>query len=232
MRKNGIVIAIDGPAGSGKSSVGKAVAQAINYKFISTGKMYRAIAWLCMQKGVDVEDEKAVVELAKENPISFEYDENVEPKLTISGLTLDKELYTEDVAIKTSSVARIQGLRRFLVEEQRRIGKDGGVVMEGRDITTNVFPDAELKIYLDASAEARALRRVKQLAEQGIEADYNEICQMIKKRDFQDSTRTNNPLSISPDSIYIDTTYMSQDEVIQRIIELYNQKIKELLNSK
>lgn len=228
MRKNGIVIAMDGPAGSGKSSVGKSVAQIINYKFISTGKMYRAIAWLCMQKCINIEDEKSVIELAIKNPISFQDNGTVEPILTISGITLDKELYHEDVAAKTSTVARMPSLRKFLVEEQRKIGKDGGVIMEGRDITTNVFPDAELKIYLDASAQARAERRVKQLRQQDIEADYQQILDMIKKRDLQDSTRANNPLLRTPDSIYIDTTNMTQNEVVNKIIELYNKTIQKI----
>ena len=228
MRKNGVIIAIDGPAGSGKSSVGREVARIINYKFISTGKMYRAIAWLCMHKGVEINNEDAVLEIAKKNPISFNYTDDVEPTLIIAGFTLDKELYHEDVAAKTSIVARIGELRKFLAEEQRKIGKDGGVIMEGRDITTNVFPDAEIKIYLDASAQARAERRVKQLKEEGISANYEEILEMIKKRDLQDKTRVNNPLSISPSSIYIDTTNMTKDEVIERIVKIYKERIEAL----
>ena len=225
MRKNGIIIAIDGPAGAGKTSVGKAVAEKIAYRFISTGKMYRAIAWLCKQECVDVSNEKEVVELAKKNPISFVENNSVELDVKIAGIRLDRELYLEEIADATSAVAKLKDLREFFVEEQRRIGRDGGIVMEGRDITTNVFPDAELKIYLDASPQARAERRVRQLESKGIKADYNEILSMILKRDHQDSTRKENPLLKSSDSIYIDTTSMSQQEVVNLIVNLYKQKI-------
>ncbi|MGC8866661.1 MAG: (d)CMP kinase [Elusimicrobiales bacterium] len=225
MRKNGIIIAIDGPAGAGKTSVGKAVAEKIAYRFISTGKMYRAIAWLCKQECVDVSNEKEVVELAKKNPISFVENNSVELDVEIAGIRLDRELYLEEIADATSAVAKLKDLREFFVEEQRRIGRDGGIVMEGRDITTNVFPDAELKIYLDASPQARAERRVRQLESKGIKADYNEILSMILKRDHQDSTRKENPLLKSSDSIYIDTTSMIQQEVVNLIVNLYKQKI-------
>ncbi len=225
MRKNGIVIAIDGPAGAGKSSVGKAVAEKINYRFISTGKMYRAIAWLCKKQGIDVDDEEKVIQLAIKNPINFVENGGVEPDLEIAGFRLDRELYLEDIAQATSTVARLKKLREFLVEEQRRIGKDGGIIMEGRDITTNVFPDAELKIYLDASPQARAERRVKQLESKGVKADYNQILSMILQRDLNDSTRKENPLLKSSDSIYIDSTSMTQHQVINLIVDLYRKKI-------
>lgn len=228
MRKNGIIIAMDGPAGAGKSSVGKAVAKIIGYKFISTGKMYRAVAWLCMNKDINIDDEEAVFNLAVTNPIRFIENGDVEPTLEIAGFRLEKELYLEEVASKTSLVARMSKLRNFLVEEQRKIGKDGGVIMEGRDITTNVFPDAELKIYLDASPQARAKRRLNQLKEQGIDANYEEILDMIIKRDIQDTTRKNNPLFKSSQSVYIDTTNLTQQQVVDKILELFYNTIKEL----
>lgn len=230
MRKNGIVIAMDGPAGAGKSSVGKAVAEKINYKFISTGKMYRAIAWLCMQKNIDINNEDIVLEIALKNPISFIEKNGVEPVLVISQTELDRELYLEDVAANTSIIARSKKIREFLVKEQRRIGENGGVIMEGRDITTNVFPDAELKIYLDASPQARAERRLKQLESKGIKANYSEILSMIIQRDHQDSTRKENPLLKTQDSIYIDSTNMSQQEVVDFIIKLYSDTILRLTN--
>jgi cytidylate kinase len=221
MRKNGIIIAIDGPAGSGKSSVGREVAKEINYKFISTGKMYRAIAWLCLNKGIDITNENEVLKIAIENEIRFIDEIPPEPSLYIAGVKLEKELYDEEIAKKTSDIAKILEIRKFLVKKQQEIGKDGGIVMEGRDITTNVFPDAELKIYLDASAEERAKRRIKQLQEKGIEADYNEILKMVKTRDEQDAKRKYNPLKRTFDSYYIDTTGLKQDEVKKIILELY-----------
>lgn len=221
MRKNGIVIAIDGPAGVGKSSVGKLVAQKIDYKFISSGKMYRAVAWLCIKKNINLQNEDEVLSLAKSYPIKFIDNSTIEPSLTIDGHILETELYDEEIAKATSSIAKLKELRKHLVIIQREIGKDGGIIMEGRDITTNVFPDAELKIYLDASPQARAKRRFFQLEANNIKADYNEILDMIIKRDLQDKTRQHNPLKKSSDSIYLDSTNLSKDEVVSKIIELY-----------
>ncbi|HOJ86316.1 MAG TPA: (d)CMP kinase [Elusimicrobiales bacterium] len=228
MRKNGIIIAIDGPAGGGKSSVGKIVAEKIGYKFISSGKMYRAIAWLCVKKEVNIDDEEKVLEIARTNPISFKENSGVEPLLLISNTVLDKELYDENIAAATSKIARMLNLRNFLVEEQRRLGRDGGIIMEGRDITTNVFPDAELKIYLDASAQARAERRVAQLREKGMEANYREILDMIIKRDEQDAKRKHNPLKKSEDSHYIDSTNMKKEDVVNLILKLYEQTLSKI----
>lgn len=220
-RENGIIIAIDGPAGVGKSSVGKMLALKINYKFISTGKMYRALAWKALKNGLNIEDEDLMLKTAENSKWEFRYDSLPEPTLYLDGIPLDKELSDEEIGKATSSIARHLKVRNFLVEKQREIGKAGGVIMEGRDIGTNVFPDAELKIYLDASPEARAERRVKQLREKGIEANYKEILEMIRKRDYQDSLRKYNPLKKAEDSIYIDSTFMTQEEVCQKIYELY-----------
>jgi len=221
MRKNGIVIAIDGPAGAGKSSVGKSIASEINYKFISTGKMYRAVAWLCVKENIDITNEENVLQIAKQNKMVFVDEGGCEPSLYIGNLKLENELYDEEIAKKTSDIAKMPKVREFLVTKQREIGKDGGVVMEGRDTTTNVFPDAELKIYLDARPEERAKRRIKQLSEKGIKTDYNEILNMIIKRDEQDAKREYNPLKKSSSCYYIDTTNLTQEEVKQKILELY-----------
>lgn len=226
MRRNGIIIAIDGPAGVGKSTIGRMVAERINYKFISSGKMYRAVAWLCVNNKVDLSNEEEVLKIAMQSVMKFVENKTPEPSLSINGHILEKELFDEEIAAATSLVARLMNLRKYLVKLQREIGKDGGIIMEGRDITTNVFPDAELKIYLDASAEARANRRVKQLKEQGISADYNEILDMIKKRDAQDSSRKHNPLMKSHDSFYIDSTNLFKEEVVDKILNLYKETME------
>lgn len=225
MRKNGIIIAIDGPAGVGKSSVGKLVASEINYRFISSGKMYRAVAWLAVNNKIDLNNEYDVLKLARENVIKFLDNGSVEPDLYVNDVKLEKELFDENIARATSNIARMPEIRKYLVMKQREIGKDGGIIMEGRDITTNVFPDAELKIYLDASPEARAERRVKQLKEAGLDADYNEILNMIIQRDKQDSSRKHNPLKKSEDSYYIDSTSISKEEVARKIIDLFRKVI-------
>jgi len=226
MRENGIIIAIDGPAGVGKSSVGKNVAARINYKFISTGKMYRALAFKAARKGLDIGDEDFMLKTAEASAWEFRYSSGVEPLLHLDGIPLDRELSDENVGKASSAVSRLLKVRNFMVSKQREIGAAGGFIMEGRDIGTNVFPDAELKIYLDASPEARALRRVRQLEADGRKSDYALILEMIKKRDHQDSLREHNPLKKAEDGIYIDSTGLTQEEVCGRIFNLYEGVLK------
>lgn len=221
MRENGIIIAIDGPAGVGKSSVGKAVAAKINYKFISTGKMYRALAFKAVRGGLDMENGELMLRTAENSSWEFKYGSGVEPVLHLDGLPLDKELSDEEVGKASSAVSKLLQVRNFMVAKQREIGARGGFIMEGRDIGTNVFPDAELKIFLDASPEARAERRVRQLEGQGIRSDYGQILDMIRKRDAQDSRRKHNPLKKAPDGVYIDSTGITQEEVCRKILSLY-----------
>jgi len=221
MRKNGIVIALDGPAGVGKSTVGKRIASEVNYKFVSTGKMYRALAWKALQTGTALNDEQALLSLADSVSWTFPRGEGPEADVALDGKVLRGELITEEVSRASSAVAVLPGVRSLMKTMQQKAGADGGVVMEGRDIGTNIFPDAELKIFLDASAEARASRRVGQLKAQGLEADYNEILAFIKKRDYQDSTRKINPLKKADDAVYLDSTNLSQDQVVEKITLLF-----------
>lgn len=223
--KKGIVITIDGPAGVGKSSVGKDFAQSIGYKFISTGKMYRALAYKAFQNKIFVEDENTLLELAKNTKWEFISNSSVEPILHLDGIALDKQLNDENIARLTSSVARLPRIREFMVMKQREIGREGSLVMEGRDIGTNVFPDSPLKFYLDASPQARAERRVKQLISQGIKANYDEILSLIIERDEQDSRRKYNPLKKADDAHYIDTTNMTQSEVVKKMLSLFKENI-------
>lgn len=216
-----IVVAIDGPAGVGKSSVGRQFAGAINYRFISSGKMYRALAYMAIKRGISVQDEGALLSLARSLSWEFKEADGCEPVLYLGGQPLDKELSDEAIGKATSSVARLPMVREFLVGKQREIGSNGAIVMEGRDIGTNVFPDAELKFYLDASPQARAKRRVIQLKEAGLEADYEEILKMILDRDAQDSLRKHNPLKKADDAIYIDSTQISRDEVCKIMLEAF-----------
>lgn len=220
-RAGGIVIAIDGPAGVGKSTVGKMVAARVGYRFISTGKMYRALAWKALELGRDLENDHGLVELALTLRWEFPKGAGPEADITLDGRRLDAELIEERVSRASSAIARFPGVRLFMKEMQRQAGLKGGVVMEGRDIGTNVFPDAELKIYLDASAEARAARRVGQLKEQGLPADYDEILDFIQKRDAQDSGRAVNPLKKAADAHYVDSTSMPRDQVVETIVELF-----------
>ncbi|MCR4821191.1 MAG: (d)CMP kinase [Elusimicrobiales bacterium] len=223
MRKNGIIIALDGPAGVGKSTVGKRIAAAVGYKFVSTGKMYRALAWKALQASVPLNDEQALLELADSVKWSFPKGEGPEADVALDDRILQDEIIVEEVSRASSVIAMLPGVRQLMKKMQQMAGAAGGVVMEGRDIGTNIFPDAELKIFLDASAEARASRRVGQLKAQGHAADYEEILSFIKKRDYQDSTRKVNPLKKADDAIYLDSTFLNQDQVVEKIIALFNE---------
>ncbi len=216
----GIIIAIDGPAGVGKSTIGKMVAARLNYSFISTGKMYRALAWKALASGADLENEAALMRLARAVKWEFTPSGTPEPQLCVDGRPLDREITDETVGKASSAVSKFAGVRGFMRDMQRTIGAEGGVVMEGRDIGTNVFPDAELKIYLDASPEARAGRRAGQLRAQGLEADHAAILDFILQRDEQDSRRKNNPLKRAEGGHYIDSTGLDRGQVVMEILSL------------
>ena len=213
-------MAIDGPAGVGKSTVGRTVAERLKYSFISTGKMYRALAWKALATGTGLEDEPALMRLAASVKWELRPSDTPEQLICLDGVPLDREITDETVAKASSAVSKFAAVRVFMRDMQRAIGADGGVVMEGRDIGTNVFPDAEVKIYLDASPEARAGRRVKQLIAQGLEADYAGILDFIVKRDEQDSRRKNNPLARAEGGHYIDSTGLDRDQVVEGILRL------------
>lgn len=224
MRKNGLVVSIDGPAGTGKSTVGRSVAYALGYGFLSTGELYRALAYKVFEKKVDPDDKEGVLSVAKNLRFSFERQPDAKLKMFVDGEFLGAKLHLEETGNVASRVSTNAEARAVLTAKMREAGADGGIVMEGRDIGTVVFPDADVKIYLDASAEERANRRVKQLKMAGENPDYDKILSLIKERDFRDSHRAASPLKPAPEAVIIDTSLLTQDEVTARVLDEIKKK--------
>lgn len=208
-------VAIDGPAGAGKSTVARKVADFFGFTYVDTGAMYRAIAWKALQDGVDLDQELAITKLAES--LHFELD----PKgIRVNGLQLTDEIRTPQVSTMASAVATMVGVRQVLVKKQQEIARIQNVVMDGRDIGTHVLPDADLKIFLTASIEERAMRRYKELIHKGLTADLKTLQEEIRRRDENDQNRAHAPLRQAEDAVLVDTTNRSFEEVVESIIQL------------
>ena len=208
-----IVIAIDGPAGSGKSSIGDLLAERLGYVHISTGIFYRAIGWKADQEHIPLHDIPALQALIAQTEITFQPGDGGTNVVVVDEQDVSELLGTNEAGILASKVSAIPEVRQGLFALQRRAGQDGGVILDGRDIGTVVFPDAEAKFYLDASPEERARRRLLQLQGQGREADFERLLADIKQRDYDDTHRQAAPLRQAADAIYIDSTSLSPQEV-------------------
>lgn len=218
-----MIVAIDGPAGAGKSTVSKEVARRLGFTCLDTGAMYRAIAWQAIQNGVDFDDSQGLDQVANNYHIEFTYDHG-EPSpsgVLMGGVDVTRAIRTAEIDRAVSLVSKEPLVRAALVAQQQRIGNSGNYVVEGRDIGTVVFPDAAVKVFLFASAEERARRRVAQNAERGIgSVDYDEVLADIVKRDEIDSSRDSSPLEPAADAVMLDSSDLSIEEVIEKICQL------------
>lgn len=208
-----MIIAVDGPAGAGKSTISKLIAKKLNINYIDTGAMYRAVTYKCLSEGVDVKNEAAVIEVAKRTDIDFR-DNNI----YLDSKIVNEEIRTREVSANVSDVAKIKEVRYLMVDVQREIGTRNDVILDGRDIGSYVFPNADYKFFLVATPEERGRRRYKELCEKGFEGTLEEIIKDIEKRDEIDSNREFAPLKKADDAIEIDTTGLGIDEVVETVV--------------
>ena len=206
-----LIIAIDGPSGAGKGTVAREIARRLDYRHLDTGAMYRAVAWKALHEGISLEDEERVAAMAARAVIDLE-----PARVAIDGSDVTAAIRTPAIDRAATAVARLPRVRAVLVERQRKDGEGGGVVMEGRDIGTVVFPNADVKIYLDAAPEERARRRAADPAHTAT----SEAAMEMEARDRSDKTRATSPLTIAPDAIAIDTTGLSVEDVVEKVMEM------------
>jgi len=215
-----VIIAIDGPSGAGKGTVARAVSAKLGYRHIDTGAMYRAVGWKALHDGLALDDEAAMAALAEHANLVVEAG-----VVAVDGHDVTQAIRTPEMDKTAAAVARLPRVRAALVARQRAIGAQGGVVMEGRDIGTVVFPDATVKVYLDASADERARRRANDTAHSGGGAGQAAVAAALAARDRSDTTRPASPLTVAQDAVVIDTTDVPVDEVVRRVLDLVQRQL-------
>lgn len=215
------VIAIDGPAGAGKSTIAKKLAQILKFSYLDTGAMYRALTFKALQNKVNLESEEELFALAQKTTIDLE-NHAVGVKVLLDGQDVSEEIRTLEVTNNTFYIARTPKVREIMVKWQQAIGAKKDIVVEGRDVTTVVFPKATYKFYMDANVEERTKRRAQELRDKGKEVDADNLLKEIKERDNNDFTRQVGPLKKAEDAIVIDSTQLSIDEVIEKVIKYIN----------
>ncbi len=226
-----ISIAIDGPAGAGKSSIAKLAAKELSFIYVDTGALYRAVGWYVLSCGKDPADAGQVVPLLKEISVELKFVEG-EQHVFLNGRDVSTEIRLPEVSMAASRVSAIPEVRDFLFSLQRELAEKNNVLMDGRDIGTVVLPNAQIKIFLTASAENRADRRMKQLAEAGNHVDYNTLLAEIKERDYNDSHRAIAPLKQAEDAKLVDTTGLTLEESVKLVLDYIVDRMKELKESR
>lgn len=218
-------IALDGPSGAGKSTVAKALAKRLGIIYVDTGALYRTIGLYVKNKGIDKEDEKSVIGCLSEINLNMEFI-NGEQIITLNGVNVGDTIRTGEIAMYASRVSAIPEVRAFLLETQRKIARENSVVMDGRDIGTVILPNAEVKIFMTASAEARAMRRYKELIAKGEDCTFESVLADINLRDKNDSTRKTAPAIPAEDAVFLDNSDLDIEGTVERAIEIINEKVK------
>lgn len=214
-----ISVAIDGPSGAGKSTLAKRLAKELGYLYVDTGAMYRSIGLFALRKGVDPKDEAAVTALLPQIQIELRYVDGAQ-RVLLCGEDVSEAIRAEEVGMATSAVSAHPPVRAFLLEMQRGMARTHDILMDGRDIGTVILPNASVKIFLTASAEARATRRFRELQEKGVDTDFETVLEDIRRRDYQDSHRATAPLRQAEDAVLVDTSEMDLEESFQALKSL------------
>jgi len=222
-----LVIAIDGPAASGKSTTSKLIASRLDYLCVDTGAMYRAMTLKILAENIDLDDAESIGRIAQQTEIRLERD-GEEVRVFLDGRDVTSAIRSQAVTKSVSAVSMVESVREVMVREQRRMGRDGGIVLEGRDIGTVVFPDADLKVFMVADVERRAQRRQKELEEQGVRVPIEELTKEIMERDRKDSGRNISPLRCAEDALVVDTSHMTIKEQVEFVVT----RAKEILRNR
>ena len=218
-------IAIDGPSGAGKSSLARRCASELGFLYVDTGAIYRTVGLAAYRRGLDRRDEAVIAAMLPQLEIRMAYNESGEQCMYLDGEDVSREIRLPEISICASDVSALPAVRAFLLEMQRKMARENNVIMDGRDIGTVVLPNAELKIFLTASAEARAQRRMKELEAKGVEANFDEVLRDIRYRDEQDSSRAAAPLKAAEDAVLVDTTEIGFEESFEKLCSIIRSKL-------
>ena len=225
IRKNGLIVAIDGPSGAGKSTITRRLADQLSYIYIDTGAMYRALALAVQRAGISIDDQEKVVELCRRAELSFRVEDGVS-RIILNGEDVADQIRTPEISLLTSCIASMKAVRELLLVKQRQMGQGGGVILEGRDIGTVVFPDADVKFFLSATAEERGRRRYLELRGKGVQVDLARTVDEVVARDLQDENRDHAPLRQAEDAIAVDSTCLSIGEVVDGMVQIIEDRMR------